>query len=135
MSLSTRNPSVSRDFILLFAVIMGIIVLVAVWVAYKTFENYSQSVVSEMEGEAMRIDRSVIVEIKNASYLLESLARQIVQIGSENPDKISLLLRSFDNSNTDRKDEFAWVDADQEITITSTSGQLEKPSTSVIVIM
>jgi signal transduction histidine kinase len=126
MSLSTRNPSVSRDFILLFAVIMGIIVLVAVWVAYKTFENYSQSVVSEMEGEAMRIDRSVIVEIKNASYLLESLARQIVQIGSENPDKISLLLRSFDNSNTDRKDEFAWVDADQEITITSTSGQLEK---------
>jgi signal transduction histidine kinase len=126
MPLSSRNSSVSRDFILLFAVIMGIIVLVAVWVAYKTFENYSENVVSEMEDEAMRMDRSLSVDIKNASYLLESLARQIVQMGADNPEKISLLLRSFDTSNNANKDEFAWVDSDQEIIITSSSGLLEK---------
>jgi HAMP domain-containing protein len=128
MPSKTSTPSVSRDFILLFVVIMVIITLVSVWVAFKTFENYAEGVVSEMEGEATRIDRSMIVEIKSASYLLESLARQIVQIGAGKPEKISRLLRSFDDNNNSRNDEFLWLDKNQDAIITSTSGILSKPT-------
>ncbi len=123
---ASRNPSVSRDFILLFAVMMVMIALVAIWVAYKTFENYAQNVVSDMEGEALRIDHSLGVEIKSTSYLLESLARQIVQSGAENPENIAHLLRSFDDNNDHRNDEIAWINADQEVIVNSQSGVLTK---------
>ncbi len=126
MPYSQRKSSVSRDFILLFAVIMVTIAIVALWVAYKTFENYADGVIAEMEGEAIRIDRSLIVEIKSASYLLESLARQVVQIGSGDHQKIARLLRSF-NDNSQRNDEFAWMNAEQNVIINSGSGILPKP--------
>ena len=126
MVLASRNPSVSRDFILLFIVMMVMIALVAVWVAYKTFENYAQNVVSDMESEALRIDHSLGVEIKSTSYLLESLARQIVQAGAENPENIARLLRSFDDNNDHRNDEIAWINADQDVVVNSISGVLTK---------
>ena len=82
-----------------------------------------------MEREALRIDRTLIVEIKSASYILESLARQIVQIGTENKDDIAELLRSFDKKNKEVvSDEFLWIDTNQDIIMSSSVGILNKVS-------
>ncbi len=123
------SPSVSRDFIVLFVVIMIFIAVISLWVAHSTFKTYSESTISAMEREALRIDRTLIVEIKSASYILESLARQIVQIGTDNEDEIAELLRSFDKKNKEIvSDEFLWIDTNQDIVMSSSVGVLNKVS-------
>lgn len=125
MARTHPKHSVSRDFVLLFVVIVAIIALVALWVAYKTFDNYTDSVVSDLEGEAIRVDRSLIVEIKSASYLIESLSRQIIQIGAEDYKGISRLLRSF-NGSSNRSDMFSWINPSGDIVVNGDIGMLER---------
>lgn len=121
--------SVSRDFLLLFAVLLAIVAIVALWVSYRTFEHYAEGVTRDIENEALRLDRALIVEIKSGSYLLESLARQIVQMG-DNPEDIGRLLGSFHDSNTARNDEITWLNADQQVLVSSSTGILTRIITS-----
>ena len=69
------QPSLSRDFALLSLFIVFILILVCVWVTFETYGNYQKDVVKQMESEALRLDRGLIVEIENASYILESVGR------------------------------------------------------------
>jgi signal transduction histidine kinase len=126
MKASASNPSLSRDFVLLSLVIVVFLGAVSVWVAYRTYEDHSQNVISHLESESLRIDRALIVEIENSSYLLESLARQISQIGSGNHNGIARLLRSF-NDQAHRDDVFSWIDSNQQVVVSSNRGILGKP--------
>ncbi len=120
MIITPKKSSVSRDFLLLFFVLIFIVSIVAVWVAYRTFDNYVDEIISDIKSETLRIDRSMIVEIKDASYLMESLSRQIVQL--KNNDEISRLLGSFNDSNDGRNNEINWLNANQNVIISSISG-------------
>lgn len=110
---------------MLSLVIVSVLVMVSLWVAYQTVEDYSDKIVANLQNESVRIDRDLIVEIENASYLLESLGRQISQIGVDNEPQIASMLRAFDNQ--ERKDDiFTWVDKRQQVRVTSKSGVLVK---------
>lgn len=127
MKTMQTRPSLSRDFILLSVVILFVLSLASLWVAYVSYEEHTEKTLNLLENEAVRIDRALIVEIKNASYLLESLGRQISQYGT--PDKkehISRLLRSF-NDDARKDDIFLWVTPNQHVTISSNRGILPKP--------
>ncbi len=126
MKASASNPSLSRDFVLLSLVIVVFLAAVSVLVAYRTYEDHAQNVIGHMESESLRIDRALIVEIENSSYLLESLARQISQIGPDNLNGIARLLRSF-NDQAHRDDVFSWIDANQQVVVSSNRGILGKP--------
>lgn len=120
------NPSLSRDFVLIALVIIIALGVVSLWVSLDTYETHSESIVADMDTEANRIDRSLIGQIESASYVLESLARQVSQQGPENLSMTSSLLRSFTNQSRP-EDVFAWVDGSQQIAITSHRGILSKP--------
>ncbi|MFO1241839.1 MAG: hypothetical protein U1E36_01335 [Rickettsiales bacterium] len=120
------NPSLSRDFVLIALVIIIALAVVSLWVSLDTYETHSESIIGDMQSESIRIDRSLINQIENASYVLESLARQISQQGPENLSMTSSLLRSFTNQ-TRPEDIFAWIDSSQEIVITSHRGILSQP--------
>lgn len=121
------KPSLYRDFALLSALIVFILLMVSVWVSYETYQEHSKDILQRLENESLRIDRSLIVEVERASYLLESVARQISNIGTQDTDKISQLFHSFDKSSYPRNSEFFWVSPQQKITISSRRGILEKP--------
>lgn len=125
MKASATNPSLSRDFLLLSLVIVIFMAAVSVYVSYRTYEDHSDTVISHLQSESLRIDRALIVEIENSSYLLESLARQISQIGPENLNGIARLLRSF-NDQGNRDDVFSWIDARQKVVVSSNRGILGK---------
>lgn len=120
------RPSLSRDFIILSVAILFVLALASLWVAYVSYEEHSDKTINLLENEAVRIDRSLIVEIKNASYLLESLGRQISQYGGDKQDQTSRLLRSF-NDDAGKDNIFVWVDAMQRATVSSNRGILAKP--------
>lgn len=120
------RPSLSRDFIVLSAVILVVLSLASLWVAYVSYEEHADKTVTLLENEAVRIDRSLIVEIKNASYLLESLGRQISQYDTGKQEQISRLLRSF-NDEAHKDDIFLWVNPTQMVAISSNHGILPKP--------
>ncbi len=120
------RPSLSRDFIVLSMLVLLVLALASVWVAYVSYEEHSDKTITLLENEAVRIDRTLIVEIKNASYLLESLGRQISQYGPDKREQVSRLLRSF-NDDTGMDNTFIWINATQQITVSSNQGILSKP--------
>jgi HAMP domain-containing protein len=117
MNFYNKKSSVSRDFLILSSILILLLAIIAIWVAYRTFENYAEDIISDIESEAIRIDRSVILEINSASYLLESLARQIVQM--KTPAEIARLLGSFNDNNKEINNEIIWLDSNQNVIISS----------------
>jgi signal transduction histidine kinase len=121
------QPSLHRDFALLSLFIIVTFFMVAAWVAYETFEDHSEKVITQMEGDALRIDRTLIVTIENNAYLLESLGRQILASDPKNLDAIARLFRSFDKRGAVGYNIFLWADAQQGIRVASSLGVLKKP--------
>ncbi len=125
MNIRTQ-PSLSRDFALLSLFIVFILVMVSIWVAFETSSNYAKDVTKQMESEALRLDRGLIVEIENASYILESVGRQI-QATSNDPNNIAQLFFSFAKSGEPKRSIFSWANKDQLITVSNNLGVLDKP--------
>jgi len=121
------QPSLHRDFALLSLFIVFIFVLVSAWVAYETFEDHADKTVKDMESESLRIDRALIVEIENASYILESMGRQILANDPNNLDAIAQLYNSFDKRGYAKNNIFSWSDAKQGLRVASSIGVLRKP--------
>jgi signal transduction histidine kinase len=121
------QPSLSRHFLLLSLFIVAILVLVSAWVTSETIDNHAASVIKQMENDALRVDRALIVETENASYILESLGRQIQATGLNNDEAIAQLFFSFAKSEGTKRNVFSWVNKNQSIIIASNLGVLEKP--------
>ncbi|MCH2547905.1 MAG: hypothetical protein MK052_09905 [Alphaproteobacteria bacterium] len=122
----SQRSSVTRDFTLLSIVIVFIALLTSVWVTYETYIDQSQKVTTEIEQEAIRIERGMNGEITRASYLLEAIGRQIIQRGTIDKTVIAQMLRSFDTSS-DYYSVFLWVDEDLKAVTSSRQGVLETP--------
>ncbi|MFN7452816.1 MAG: hypothetical protein ACK5ZH_05145 [Alphaproteobacteria bacterium] len=121
------QPSLHRDFALLSLFIIVTFFLVAAWVAYETFEDHTEKVINQMEGDALRIDRTLLVTIENNAYLLESLGRQILAGDPKDLDAIARLFRSFDKRGEVGYNIFLWADAQQGIRVASNLGVVKKP--------
>ena len=121
------QTSLSRDFTLLSVFIIFILILVSGWVAKESIDNYHHEVQKEMESEAIRLDRALIVEIENASYILESLGRQIQATGPEKQAQIAQLYFSFAKTASDKHSIFSWATREQMLTVSSNLGVLKDP--------
>lgn len=126
IGVSSNRLSFSRDFTALTVLVVFVLALIAGWTVYETYQRHSESVINQLETEATRIDRTLVLEFEKASYLLESMARQILHIGPDNLKEISRLLRSFDEKET-VLNIFAWIDREQQVVVTSDSGGLARP--------
>ncbi|MDG1287530.1 MAG: histidine kinase dimerization/phospho-acceptor domain-containing protein [Rickettsiales bacterium] len=115
----------SRDFALLAGSMLCMLLLLAGWVVFDANRDYKTQNLTLLETEATRLDRAVILELKQSSYLLESLGRQILHLGAQDKDGIARLLRSFDTESSMFR-LFAWIDADQRIVASSARGVLSK---------
>lgn len=125
----SQNPnqsSLSRDFTLLSAIIVVLALIASAWLSYEAYEDHSQLVTQQLESEATRIDRTLNVELENAAYLLESLARQISRNNNLDSTYIAKQIKSFD-SNNPANHVFSWIDAEQKLVASSNVGVLEKP--------
>ena len=121
------QPSLSRDFTLLSLFIVTILLVVSVWVTVETLNTHARNVSKQLEAEALRIDRALIVEVENGSYILESLGRQIQAIGYPNTEQIAQLFFSFAKTEGMKRSHFSWTDSSQHIIISSSVGVLSKP--------
>lgn len=115
----------SRDFALLASAMLCLLLLLAGWVVYDANRDYRVQNLTLLETEATRLDRAVILELKQSSYLLESLGRQILHLGAKDKEGIARLLRSFDTESTLFR-VFAWVDQNQQLVASSARGVLSK---------
>ncbi len=120
------QTSLLRDYALLSLATIVLFVLVSFWVIAQSLDDYAQNIRNEMETEATRIDRALILEVEHASYLLESLGRQILYVGPDRKEDIARLLKSFE-SNSSGSAILAWIDADQMLVVSSNRGVISKP--------
>lgn len=127
MRTSRTQPSLSRDFTLLSVIIIIMLLLVSLWVAVETTQNFRRDVYKRMETESLRLDRALIVEIENASYILESVGRQIQATSAEDHEGIAQLFFSFAKTEGPKRSIFSWVTREQMLTVSSNLGVLSKP--------
>ena len=126
MTVIRTQLSLSRNFTLLSVVIVFFLLVGSVWVAVETISNYQHDMLKQIESEALRLDRGLIVEIENASYILESLGRQIQATGDA-PDNIAQLFFSFAKMEEPKRSIFSWVNKSQMLTVSNNLGVLETP--------
>lgn len=126
MSDYTR-PSLYRDFALLSVIIVMLLLLVSVWIVFKTYQSHSRDILQQLENESVRIDRALIIEIEQASYLLESIGRQIDVNRDDINGQALRLLESFSGNQPLKGSEFYWINAKQQLLIGGHGGYLEKP--------
>ncbi len=126
MTVNRTQPSLSRDFAMLSLLILFILVGVAIGVIVDTTNKYERDVFKQMESEALRLDRALIVELENSSYILESVGRQIQATG-DNEENIAQLYFSFAKAEGSKRNIFSWVNKSQMITVSNNLGVLEIP--------
>ncbi len=121
------QPSLSRDFTMLSLFIFFILIVVSIWVARQTHAENGEKILKQLENESLRIDRALIVEIENASYILESVGRQIANMKEPDLDQINLLFQSFDRKDYAKSSFFSWGNAEQMLVDSSVTGILKQP--------
>lgn len=120
------KPSLLRDFAVLSALIVFVLMLVSLWVTYFTYLDRSRYTLHSLEVDAARMDRQMIIKVEHASYLLESLGRQIAQMDARDLSRISPLLRSLDTIAT-QHDVFSWINDKGSNVVSSVSGVHVRP--------
>jgi len=121
MNISWSKPSLSRDFAFFTIVVVIVLSLAAIWVVYETYQEHSRKIVSDMETEATRIDRAMILEIEHSSYLLQALGQQISTMDTTDLRSIAVLLRSFDREAT-MNHVLSWIDVNNKNVVSSNKG-------------
>jgi len=120
------QPSLSRDFKLLAAAVLFVLVLISGWVTYRTYNRQSERITTDLEKEAVRIENTISTEMGDASYMLASLGRQIVIDPNRDYTRLAQALKSFDNKNNIYSI-FSWTDTDKKLVISSNKGVLKEP--------
>lgn len=121
------QPSLSRDFTMLSLFILFILVVVSIWVARQTHADNGERILKQLENESLRIDRALIVEIENASYILESVGRQIASMPEPDLNAINQLFQSFDRREYAKNSFFSWGNDNQMLVDSSVTGVLKQP--------
>ena len=126
MKNSWAQPSLSRDFTLLSAAVVFILLLVSAWVIYATYDAHVARVRHDLEKESNRIDHAISMEMGNVEYMLSSLGRQIAIDPNRDLTKLAQSLKSFDN-----KDHvysiFTWTNNEHKMVVSSNKGVLDTP--------
>ncbi len=119
IAIAMKKPSISHSSAFLAAVV--VLLLIAASMTYETYLEHSQQVTHQLETEATRIDRALILEIEHSSHLLQGMGQEITHMDPHDLNGIALLLRSFDTTATVHH-VFSWIDADNRNVVSSNKG-------------
>jgi len=120
------QPSLSRDFALLSAAVLFVLILISTAVTITTYSTHAQRVTHEIAKESIRIEQVINAEMENASYTLTSLGKHIVLDQERNLTKLAQILKSFDSKDYVYSI-LSWVNPEQMLVVSSNKGVLEKP--------
>ncbi len=120
------QPSLFRDFALLSAAVIFILILLTSVVAYTTYNRFSERIVTDLEKESLRIEHMLASEMQNANYMLTALGRQVVVDSDRDLTRLARVLKSFDSSGYIYSI-FSWVSVDRTVVVSSNKGVLDKP--------
>lgn len=126
MKNSWAQPSLSRDFTLLSAAVLFVLLLVSTWVTYTTYDTHFARVRGDLEKESNRIDRSISMEMENVEYMLSSLGRQIAIDPNRDLTKLAQSLKSFDTKGHVYSI-FTWTNNEHKMVVSSNKGVLDEP--------
>ncbi|MGE3714106.1 MAG: histidine kinase dimerization/phospho-acceptor domain-containing protein [Alphaproteobacteria bacterium] len=120
------QTSLSRDFTLLAATVLFVVLGISAWFTYSTYSYYSARITQQLQKESERIETTLAGEIEKAGYLLTALGKQITLNDAGDLPKLEKLLKTF-NTKDHIYTLFSWVDIDKRIVVSSNRGILQEP--------
>jgi signal transduction histidine kinase len=120
------QPSLSRDFALLSAAVLFLLLLISAWVTYSTYTKNSERIAEDLGKEAARIERTLASEMDSANHMLLALGKQIAIDQARDLVRIAQMLKSFDSKGYIYA-VFTLVSPDEKIVVSSNRGVLDVP--------
>ena len=120
------QPSLSRDFALLSAAVLFLLLLISAWVTYSSYEKNSERIAEELGKEAARIERTLAGEMGAANHMLVALGKQVVLDPSHDLIRVAQMLKSFDSKGYIYA-VFTLVNPEEKIVVSSNRGVLDVP--------
>lgn len=120
------QPSLSRDFTLLSAVILFILCIISMGVTYSTYTSHEDDISEQMQRESLRIEEAIKSELENAHYVLKSLGKQIILDNNHTALHLAEFMKSFDSSEYVYSI-ISWVNPKKMLIVSSNKGVLESP--------
>lgn len=114
-----NRPSLSHSFAFIATIVA--LSLIAILTVYETYLENSRREIREMETEATRIDRELIIDIEHSAHLVQGIGEEITHMNPDDLNGIAYLLRSFDTTATVHH-VFSWIDADGRNVVSSNKG-------------
>jgi two-component system sensor histidine kinase ChiS len=128
MSNKQGRPKISSPLILL--TIFVIATLLLIWFTIRLVHSTKSNLVSKMEIEVARIERSFDDEIEHTSTIVKNINRQILKSPNDKLH-ISKVLSSYQNpsdlNNNFSWTIFSWVNQDYQMTVDASYGILSNP--------
>lgn len=120
------QPSLSRDFAVLSALVFCVLFVVSMWVTYIAYTRHTQRIGEELRTESNRIELTLANKMESANYLLTALGRQIVVNNARDLVELAQILKAYDAKGQIYA-VFNWINVDQKIVVSSSRGILDKP--------
>ena len=120
------QPSLSRDFALLSAAVLFLLLLISAWVTYSSYEAHADRISDEMGKEAARIERTVASEMGAANYMLLALGKQVVLDPQRDLVRVAQMMKAFDSKGYIYA-VFTLVNPEEKIIVSSNRGVLDVP--------
>ena len=123
--ISWTQPSLSRDFALLTASILFIMLLISAWVTWITYVKHSEHVIDELRVESARIERTLDEQMKDTGFLLSAAGKLIAAGNSEDLPQVARLLQIFADNRLYAG--LFWMNGQSALLVNSTKGVMQQP--------
>jgi signal transduction histidine kinase len=122
------QPSLVRDFRVMIIGIIAISFTVMVWMVGASYTKQVHASLQDIDADALRVERHVMLTLENTGYLLESLGRKISRSELQHDlPTIDSLLAAFLPQSGSTQHVLSWINRDQRLTVSNNGGVLKHP--------
>lgn len=109
MSSSVKKHSISRDYFIIFSIIILVVGLLSAGFIWSVYDSREKIKAQVLQKQTSRIERELTTSFDYVSHLMKFLGEQITKHDSIDPHKIAELLRSNLLTNDIARKQYSWA--------------------------
>jgi signal transduction histidine kinase len=126
MSASWTKTTLSREFVLISALIFLVFVMLSVWLTLESYSSQNLQLQERLEREAQRLDHAMAAQLEPMAYAMMSLGNVIRSQPADDYTRIVQDIRAF-GADKKRFAVVVWADQQDRIRVSSSLGLLSDP--------
>lgn len=132
MKISLKKYSLARDYFLLFAVVLVVVVTLSMWYTWSTYRSRENIKLQTLYTQSSRVKRELLVAFDYVSHLIKFMGEKILEGDPKDLNRIAEMLQGKLITNKDVSNQFSWEmfdwsTSDKRIIVSTPYGVLKEP--------